>query len=107
MNSRYVLAILLLFVATKAISQQVYIAGTIRERDTKEAIPGASVALLGSGHGAKANREGTFRLALEQHSPSRIRITAIGYRPDTLTVALFADSAFDIFLTPLPLEGSA
>lgn len=94
------------FFATASSAQQVELHGRVVVRGTGEEIPGASLGILGTPRGAKANREGNFRLKLDANIAYRIRITAIGYRPDTLRVTLTHDSTCDIALREAPVTGA-
>ena len=101
----YTILLLLLCTAAAARAQTVQLTGTIRERNTKEVIPGASLHILGTSRGALTNADGNYRLTLDRGTPYSIRVTAIGYRPDTLRVTLFGDSTENIALAPTPLMG--
>ncbi|HZK75947.1 MAG TPA: DUF5686 family protein, partial [Candidatus Kapabacteria bacterium] len=94
-----------MFYATVTRAQTVTLSGTARERGTTEAIPGASLLILGTSRGARSNADGNYRLALDRGTPYSIRVTAIGYRPDTLNVTLFGDSTDNIALVPAPIMG--
>jgi len=97
------------------VAQSFHLTGTISERATGEAIPGATLWIIGTSHGAKANVEGRYKLELERgqvddRSSSRatysIRVTAIGYRPDTLHISLTSDSVLNISLATAPVIGT-
>ena len=103
-TTAYVFLIALL--ASNATSQTVSLTGTVREQGSNEAIPGASLAIMGTSHGAMANRDGHYRLELGSGNSYRIRITAIGYRPDTVAITLLHDDVHDILLTVSPVRGA-
>ncbi|MFI5202542.1 MAG: DUF5686 family protein, partial [Candidatus Kapaibacterium sp.] len=88
-----------------ARAQTVQLTGTIRERNTKETIPGAALHLLGTSRGALTNVDGTYLLSLDRGAHYSIRVTAIGYRPDTLSLTLFGDSTENIALATAPVIG--
>jgi hypothetical protein len=92
--------------ASDATGQTVSLTGTVREQGSSESIPGASLAIMGTSRGAKANRDGHYQLELEPGTLYHIRVTAIGYRPDTLAVTLSHDDARNILLTTSPLGGA-
>ena len=79
------------------------VSGTITNAATKEAIPRASVAVLGSNRGAIANKEGRYSLSLLVGTTARLRITAVGFEPDTVTVTINGASAKNISLRPTPI----
>ncbi len=87
-------------------SQNIHLTGTVHERGSTEVIPGASLAIIGTSRGAKANREGRFDLKLDAGASYRIRVTSIGFRPDTLRFMLTKDSTTEIALSPAPVGGA-
>ena len=88
-----------------AQSTSVFLTGTVRERGTSEAIPGASLHILGTSRGARSNTDGRYRLELNQGTICAIRITALGYKPDTIHITLSRDSSIDIPLLTSPILG--
>ncbi|HEX5317057.1 MAG TPA: carboxypeptidase-like regulatory domain-containing protein, partial [Candidatus Kapabacteria bacterium] len=86
-------------------AQTLTLSGAVRERSTKETIPGVSLHILGTSRGARTNADGNYRLALDRGMQYVIRVTAIGYRPDTLNVTLFRDSTENIALVAAPVTG--
>ena len=98
-------ALVILTHAHLAFSQTVQLSGAIHEQGSVEAIPGASLHILGTSRGARTNAEGRFHLVLDSGVKYAIRITALGYRPDTLHVQLFKNTSEDILLTPAPILG--
>ncbi len=101
-----IFSLILLFSIDTAMAQSVHLSGTIEEQSSGESIPGATLAILGTSHGAKANVEGRYRLELERGKHYRIRITAIGYKPDTLSIVLLSDSSRIIRLASAPILGA-
>ena len=55
---QFLLVIALCSVPSIAAAQHVHLRGTVRERGSGDAIPGASLAIMGTSRGAKANVEG-------------------------------------------------
>jgi hypothetical protein len=92
------------FVLT-AHAQTVYLSGNVVSSETGEHIGGATIGLVSTTHGVKANRDGAFRMALAANTPSRLRVTAFGYRADTLDVQISRDSNMNIGLATLTVEG--
>ncbi len=98
------LALLLLPITAVAQSE---LTGVIREHvqsGAGEGIPGASIAILGTSKGAKANSQGKYRLILSGSSV-RLRVSAIGYRPDTITLTAPFPATRDFALTIAPITG--
>jgi hypothetical protein len=93
--------------AYPAFSQTVQFSGTIHEQVSSDAIPGATLHILGTTRGARTNAEGRFHLALDSGARYTIRITALGYRPDTLQVQLLQNKTLDIELAIAPILGAA
>jgi hypothetical protein len=103
--TRHFLAFVFLILASGAVAQSVQLSGTIRERGTGESIPGATLHILGTSNGARSNADGRYRVAIDRGFSSKIRITAIGYKPDTLSIRLSSDSSLDISLQIAPILG--
>ena len=96
----------ILFVTSNACAQS-ELTGTVRERvasGSGDGIPGASIAILGTSKGAKANSQGKYRLMISGTSV-RLRISAIGYRPDTVTLTAPFPTTRDFALTIAPITG--
>ncbi|HET6510564.1 MAG TPA: DUF5686 family protein, partial [Candidatus Kapabacteria bacterium] len=96
----------ILFVTSNACAQS-ELTGTVRERvasGSGDGIPGASIAILGTSRGAKANSQGKYRLMISGTSV-RLRISAIGYRPDTVTLTAPFPTTRDFALTIAPITG--
>jgi len=62
-------------------AQNVTISGSITDKATKEALPGASVTLKGKASGTTANENGRFSLTIAQSPPFTIVVSYIGYKP--------------------------
>jgi hypothetical protein len=90
-----------------AFAQTFQLTGTIQEQGSSETIPGATLHILGTTRGARANADGQFHLVLDSATRYSIRITALGYRPDTLQVQLFQNKTLDIQLAIAPILGPA
>ncbi len=105
-SSLFVFSLLLLFCCEgQSFAQSLQLTGTIRERGSQETIPGASLHILGTSRGARSNADGRYHLELAHGTAYAIRVTALGYRPDTLHVQLAKDSSEDFMLTAAPLLG--
>src|SRR5258708_7773524 len=66
----------------------VYFSGTVKSKETGEAVPRASIGILGSSRGTIANVDGRFSIVIEKGKAYKLRIRAIGFKPDTISVAL-------------------
>ncbi len=100
------LIITLLCLSRTGVAQSTYrLSGTVENVETGEVLPGVSMAILGTTRGVVTNAEGHFALQVPASTPQRIRITAIGYRPDTLSITLTADLVRTIKLSILPITG--
>jgi hypothetical protein len=89
-----------------ASAQTCQLSGAIHDRASGEGIPGATLHILGTSRGARTNADGRFHLVLDSGVKYSIRITALGYRPDTLWVQLFKDKSENIQLTVAPIIGA-
>ncbi|GEM_PF-2577073 len=104
---RRLFCLVLLAFSTSAFAQTVTVHGTIHERGSRETVPGASLHILGTSRGALSNSDGKYRLSLERGTFYSIRITAIGYRPDTVRFTAYSDSSFDISLAVSSIQARA
>ena len=88
-----------------AFSQTFQLSGTITEHEDNDPIPGASLHILGTSRGARTNSAGHFHLVLDSGVKYAIRVTALGYRPDTIRVQLFQNKSQTIQLVSAPILG--
>ncbi len=103
----YVLLLIgIIFLSRASNAQPVQLSGTIREQGSGDGIPGASLHILGTSRGARTNGQGRFHLVIDNGVSYSIRITALGYRPDTIHVQLIHDSTEDIRLSTEPILGA-
>jgi hypothetical protein len=82
---------------------QVHVSGTIQNAQTHEAIAAASIGILGTTKGSVANVEGAYTIPLTKDEHVRLRVTAIGYKPDTISITPSRDVIRNIQLTPTPV----
>lgn len=87
------------------ISDQIRLTGIVKSKETGEVIPRASVSIIGTQRGTIANKEGRFGIAVDAGKPCRVRIRAIGYRPDTLSLTLNSSEERIITLSIEPVVG--
>ena len=82
------------------------LSGHLYSADTHESIPGASLSILGTSKGARSNSKGAYSLTLEANKEYRIRVSSLGYKPDTIRIRLLASQLLDITLTIAPLQSN-
>lgn len=111
MKSLLVLLSLVVLAAVPSASfAQSELTGVVREAVSASAttkgdvIAGASIAILGTSKGAKANSEGKYRLMLSGDRV-RLRVSAVGYRPDTVTLTAPFPATRDFALQLAPIIG--
>lgn len=86
--------------------KQCALQGVVRDLETREPLPGASIRLLESSEGTATNAEGIYRILIVQGS-HKIAVSYIGYHSDTLDVNV--DSATihrNVFLRPSTISMS-
>lgn len=74
----------------------------VRDADTREPLPGASVVVAGTAVGATANAEGIAEIRDVPNGAQVIEFTFIGYRSQTarITFPLDIDTPYEVFLHP-------
>jgi hypothetical protein len=87
--------------------QNVYtLSGLVRDSETKQPLPSASVRLLESSIGTATNVEGMFKILIAQ-GRHQIAISYIGYHSDTLDVNIDSPVLYrDVFLRPSTISVS-
>ena len=86
-------------------SNEIHLSGSIKSKESGEVIPRASVSIIGTQRGTIANKEGRFNIALEPGKFYKLRIRAIGYKPDTLSLTLVTSEDRVIALSIEPIVG--
>jgi len=84
---------------------EIRLTGTVKSTESSEVIPRASVSIIGTHEGTIANKEGRFSIALEQGKNYKLRIRAIGYRPDTINITLSTSEERTFTLQVAPIIG--
>src|SRR5579872_5892897 len=84
---------------------EVHLSGVIKSKETGEVLPRASVGILGTQQGTIANKDGQFSITLLKNKPVRIRIRAIGYKPDTIDVTSGTSEVKTIMLSTEAIIG--
>lgn len=84
--NRTLTLIFLLFLSIHTIAQQLPLQGTVTDIEGA-AIPFATIVKNRSSVGTSANKEGHFKLSLPEGN-HQLTVSAVGYRPKTLTITL-------------------
>jgi len=100
--STAVLAAVLASLAPSVLAAQVTVTGTVVDRQTGTAIPGAAVKVTGTTTGTLTNDAGIFTLTTA-NAVSRLTVTSIGYRDAEVSVT-GATGLLRIRLTPSRTE---
>jgi hypothetical protein len=74
---------------------QVRMAGIIRDRETRQAIPSANIQIMDSFRGTVSNLEGRFQITVDA-MPVRLRISHIGYHSQVMNVTVNAEQIIDL-----------
>lgn len=80
---------------------QISLSGVVRDAETREPLPFASIMLLPGGNATTADAQGTFELALanKQRGDEKLVISFVGYDNDTLAVST-RQSRYTVHLRP-------
>jgi len=78
--------ILLMSLSLSGLGQKYQVEGTIRDNDSREPIPAASIILKNTGRGTTSNEFGAFRMEVNTF-PSVLFIQCMGFVRDTLVIA--------------------
>src|SRR5688572_5210635 len=108
MNRAFICSLLVCFVCLNSLraQEEVRLSGAITEKRTGEAIPRASISIIGTKKGTIANKDGRYVLTLEPNKRFRIRITAVGFEPDTVEVNISQDTKRDLSLSATPVKSN-
>lgn len=97
---RHLLTVSLLICSARLVAaERVTVAGLVRDAATGDTLAAGTVRVAGTSLGTVLNDRGRFILSL---APGRYRlvISALGYQPDTLDIALAADREVAVALQP-------
>lgn len=104
--ARHFIAIILFFLLTATHAQQLEergtLHGTITDRQTGEALPGAVIVVGGSAHGATANRYGFYSLTLPGRGVQKLTAHYLGYQLMEFSFHFNHDSLANLALTSTP-----
>ncbi|HYK12021.1 MAG TPA: TonB-dependent receptor [Gemmatimonadales bacterium] len=98
------IALCLAFFLPAAVSAQTS-TGSVTGHVTDEAakpVNGATVRLVGAPYGARSHDDGAFRIDFVPAGTYRIRVTIIGFNPDTQTVVVQGGGAADVMVKLRP-----
>jgi iron complex outermembrane receptor protein len=81
------------------------LAGTVRDADTDDPLPGANVTIVDTNMGTTTATDGTFRLADLSAGTYEVRVSFVGYRSTTRSVTIEAGETtrLDVTLAISPL----
>src|SRR5881396_1870591 len=99
-------AVALLCALTPGAAQGQSVSGRVIDA-TGKAIPGAQVSVAGTGIRATVDAEGRYRLTLSAGGAIALRVTAIGYSPQSKAVTVSAEGAtvdFTLAANPVGLD---
>ena len=94
---------MLLQVGFLEAEEEVSIRGLVRDDDTGQPLPGATVELKGTEMGTIAGEDGKFSMHLEE-LPATIEVRHIGYDPQEVMIFLAGKGELEIRLTPMVYE---
>ena len=87
-------------------AQTFTISGKVKDAATGEALPAASIRVVGTSRGTIANVNGEYRLSLAQGDYT-LAFVFIGYNTDTIRISLTRNLEKDLRLTPSPVQLAA
>lgn len=98
----FVSLIALLWLSALPAQAQFFISGTIREADEQSssgnALPGAAITIEGTYIGTFADAAGSFRLSNLKPGPVSVRVSLLGYEPQTTVLELTQNTTLPVFL---------
>ena len=100
MHQRHLLLLLLLMSGEVLFAQRFTLSGIVRNNKL-EPLPFASVQLRGSSHGVVTDEAGRYSLPVEP-GEYQLLVTMVGYRSQTISVALSTDLVQDILMEADP-----
>jgi hypothetical protein len=103
-NIRTLIPVLLISSITESSFAQTFtISGKVKDAATGEALPAASIRVVGSSRGTTTNVNGNYRFSLTQGNYT-LAFVFIGYKTDSLNFNLIRNLEKEIKLTPLPIQ---
>ena len=92
----------LLLVAPARAQEQAELTGTVRAADTQGPLPGANVAVVGTDVGTSTDANGRFRITGLGSGRYDVRVSFVGYQPQTRAVTLRPGDATTLTVTLEP-----
>jgi iron complex outermembrane receptor protein len=86
-----------------SFAQAFTISGKVKDAAIGEALPAASIRIVGTSRSTITNVNGDYRFSLTQGDYT-LAFVFIGYKTDTLNINLIQDLEKEIKLTPLPIQ---
>ena len=83
--ARFLVWLLPLLALAQLGQAQVQVRGVVRDRETQEVLPFASIAIIGTTNGTTSNLEGEFTLVVKQ-LPAMLLVSELGHVRDTVRV---------------------
>src|SRR5687768_2997521 len=85
MSSRILGSLFIILSGTISSYAQYTISGTVRDSETRESLPYASLQIQGTTHGTTSNEQGNFSLTLKENpTQAKLIVSFIGYTAATL-----------------------
>lgn len=78
-----------LFISFSSIANAQLFDGIIKDAKTNEPLPYVNVGIIGKAEGTVTDAAGKYSLSLTNHDADSLRVSMIGYRPQTFLVADF------------------
>ncbi|MBA4168186.1 MAG: carboxypeptidase-like regulatory domain-containing protein, partial [Chitinophagaceae bacterium] len=80
-----------LFISFTSFSQNILISGNVRNIDTKEYVPAASIEMKGGTAGTFTDEKGNFRITTSKSLPVTLVFSSVGYDPQEIVVSNASD----------------
>lgn len=92
------LTLLFIGISLQTFAQTEKVTGTVRDRNTKQALYSATVSIKGSSIGANTDFDGKFTLNVDLSSPKTLVVSYLGYEKVELQISK-AKTNIDVYLT--------
>jgi hypothetical protein len=86
----------IIFILYSAIANAQQLAGNVKDANTKENLLYVNVGIIGKGIGTVTDDNGNFKLMLNNNSADSLKISMIGYYPQTFCVADISKNNIDL-----------
>ena len=68
--------------------------GTVKDAETNEALPYVNAGIVSKGIGTVINTDGVFKISLNNNDGDSLKVSMLGYRPQTFLVADLKKTSF-------------